>query len=253
MISILVPVLNEARVMPELLQHLLALDGDKQILVIDGGSTDETRDVARHCPPVRLLSALRGRGRQIQTGAEAARGRILLALHADCRLPRDALSQIETVCANGTSWGWFDLRYDSPCTSLRVVERLLNLRSRIWADPTGENAVFATREAWNEAGGCPQEPLMEDFLLARRLRRVGRGTALRAPVLCSARRYEFWGVANMCVRCILLWLAFRLGAPPSALARFYPHVRTGSPEARRAPSTGAQPAEPVTRNARLTY
>ena len=244
MISVLVPVLNEARALPGLLAHMLALDGDKEILVVDGGSTDGSYEIARRCPGVRALSGPPGRGRQIQEGAAAARGDILVVLHADCRLPSDASARIEAACDSGSRWGWFDLGYDSPRASLRVVEGLLNLRSRIWADPTGENAVFATREAWDEVGGCPEEPLMEDFLLARRLRGLGRGTRLRGPVLCSARRYELWGVADMCARCALLWLAFRLGASPRTLVRFYPHVRTTPPAVGAAPSAGG---------ARVTY
>ncbi|MFO8080771.1 MAG: TIGR04283 family arsenosugar biosynthesis glycosyltransferase [Armatimonadota bacterium] len=229
MISIIVPVLNEAEALPDQLEHLRAIappeDRDAEVLIVDGGSTDGTREMLDECDHVRVIDSQRGRGMQIQTGAEAALGDILLVVHADARLPRRALERIEKAVGAGARWGWFDIRYDADSTALRVIPHYLNAHAWLLGEPTGENAMWATRDAWEDAGGCPRIPLMEDLELARRLRRTGRGARLGGPVVCSARRYEAWTAVGMSLRCMMLWALFHLGASPETLQRFYPEVR----------------------------
>ncbi len=225
MVSIIVPVLNEAETLPAQLDRFCALEGESEVLVVDGGSTDGTREMLDECDHVRVIDSQCGRGVQIQTGAEAARGDVLMVVHADANLPPDALRCIEEAIGDGARWGWFDICYDSPHPWLRFVERYLNAHAWLLGEPTGENAMWATRDAWDEAGGCPRIPLMEDLALARRLRRTGRGARLRGPVVCSARRYEAWTPVGMSLRCALLWSLFHLGAPPETLRHFYPEVR----------------------------
>ncbi len=222
MISIIAPVLNEATALLEFLAHARSLEGDKEIIVVDGGSSDGTADLARQTPGVRVLAAQRGRGAQIQVGAEIAKGEVVLALHADCRLPRNALRAIDS---HGAQWGWFDIEYASRRPSVRAVAWGLNRWARTLGSPVGEQAVFARRDVWERAGGCPTVPLMEDLLLARRLRSVAPGTPLPGPVTCSSRRYEAWSVTGMGLRCALLLTGFHLGVPPSALSRLYPPIR----------------------------
>ncbi len=101
----------------------------------------------------------------------------------------------------------------------------LNRWARALRSPVGEHAVFARREVWEQAGGCPTAPLMEDLLLARRLRAVASETPLPGPVICSSRRYEAWSVAGMGLRCALLLTGFHLGVSPTALSRLYPPIR----------------------------
>lgn len=225
MISVIVPVLNEAEVLPQQLDHLCALEGDSEVLVVDGGSTDGTREMLAERDEVRIIDSQRGRGMQIQTGAETARGDVLLVVHADTRVPANALRLIENAAGEGARWGWFDLRYDADSVAMRMIPRYLNAHAWLLGEPTGENAMWATRESWEDAGGCPRIPLMEDLELARRLRRVGRGTRLPVAVECSARRYEAWSPVGMSLRCMMLWLLFHLGASPETLRRFYPEVR----------------------------
>ena len=229
MISIIVPVLNEAGALPGRLDHLRSLappaDGEVEILIVDGGSTDGTREIVRGTEHVRLIEAQRGRGVQIQAGAEAARGDVLLIVHADARPPRNALEQIDEAASAGARWGWFDIAYDADSRAMRLIPRYLNAHAWLLSEPTGENAMWATRRAWEDAGGCPRTPLMEDLALARRLRRGGRGTRLPGPVVCSARRYDAWTPVGMSLRCIALWLLFHIGASPEILRRFYPEVR----------------------------
>lgn len=225
MISIIVPVLNEAEMLPEQLERLSALEGDIEVLVVDGGSTDGTEEIVRAGRNVRLIQSSRGRGVQIQTGSEAAAGDIIVVAHADCWLPHNAMVLVEEAVEDGARWGWFDIRYDADSVALRVIPHYLNAHASLLGEPTGENAMWATREAWEEAGGCPRVPLMEDLELARRLRRIGRGRRLHGPVICSARRYKAWSPIGMSLRCIVLWALFHLGASPETLQRFYPEVR----------------------------
>lgn len=225
MISVIVPVLNEATMLPNQIRHLVALDGDSEIIVVDGGSTDGTREIARATATVRPIESHRGRGVQIQTGVEAARGDVLLVVHADSRLPDDALLAIEDAVAEGARWGWFDICYDTDHAAMRLIPKYLNAHAWLLGEPTGENAMWATRDTWEQAGGCPRTPLMEDLELARRLRRIARGRRLPGPVVCSARRYRAWTALGMSLRCAALWALFHLGASPETLERFYPEVR----------------------------
>ena len=225
MISVIVPVLNEAETLPGQLAHLCSLHGLCEILVVDGGSSDGTQEIVRANEKAELIEAPRGRGSQIQAGAEAASGEIFLIVHADAQLPGDSLRLIADAVAEGARWGWFDIRYEGSHPWLWLVPRYLNAHAWLLGEPTGENAMWATREAWDEAGGCPQIPLMEDLELARRLRGVDRGRRLPGPVVCSARRYEAWTPVGMSLRCTLLWALFHLGASPETLQRFYPEVR----------------------------
>jgi len=225
MTSIIVPVLNEAKALPGLLAHLTSLRGSKEVVVVDGGSGDGTADIARAFAGTRVIEAPRGRGSQVSAGAAVAHGDALLVLHADCRLPKRALEQVEAHLSSGQAWGWFDLAYEPQRGPLKGVAWALNGWARAFSSPVGEHAVFARREVWQAVGGCPEAPVMEDLLLARRLRSVAKGTPLPGPVVCSSRRYRAWSVAGMGLRCALLLAAFHLGVPPSTLSRYYPPVR----------------------------
>jgi rSAM/selenodomain-associated transferase 2 len=225
MISVIIPVLNEERGVVDLLNHVRGLPGNKEILVVDGGSEDDTCWLARAVPDVQVIAASRGRGTQIEAGAQAAQGPTLLILHADCRLPQDALVQIAQLQSQGGLWGWFDLRYQPCSRPLAASGWVLNCWRRLLGDPRGDNAMFVTKEAWRQVGGCGCVPLMEDVALASRLRRLGRGVCLRGPVLASPRRLQRAGILRTWVLCASLYVAYRLGASPESLARFYAHVR----------------------------
>lgn len=228
-ISIIVPVLDEEAALPRLLENLRLLEPAEgtqvQLVFVDGGSTDETRAILRQAHDLQMIDGPRGRGAQIRAGAEAACGDLLLIVHADAQLPPKALRLISDAARDEAPWGWFNLAYDDDSPSMRLISRYLNLHALLLSEPTGENAIWATREAWEAAGGCPELPLMEDLELARRLRRGGRGARLPGPVVCSARRYRAWTPVGMSLRCMLLWLLFHVGAPPETLRHFYPRVR----------------------------
>jgi len=189
---------------------------------VDGGSTDTTAAVAARFPEVRLLASPRGRARQMNAGARAARGDVLLFLHADTRLPDGALAAVEAAVGDpGVVGGRFDVRFDNPRPVFRMIAWFMNQRSRWSGISTGDQAIFVCREPFEALAGYPDIPLMEDVELCRRLKRRGQMAPLRLSVTTSARKWEREGA----VRTILLMWALRLlylaGVPPARLHRWY--------------------------------
>lgn len=224
-IRIVVPVLDEGRALAERLAALRPLrQRGAELVVVDGGSTDESWLMAcRHAD--RVLLAPRGRGAQMNAGAQGARAEVLLFLHADTVLPPEADRLIAQALAQGARWGRFDVRIDSPHPLLRLTARLMNLRSRLTGIATGDQAIFVRRDVFASVGGFPDIPLMEDIALSAALRRFGPPACVQAPVLTSARRWQKHGV----LRTILLMWSLRaryfFGAEPQALADRYGYAR----------------------------
>ncbi len=220
-LSIVMPVFDEAA---EIEAALTALAPYRrrgvEIIVVDGGSLDRTRELA--CPLAdRVLSASRGRAAQMNAGAAAAQGDVLLFLHADTRLPEGADRLVlDGLARSGRAWGRFDLRIDGGGL-LRVVAMMMNARSRLTGIATGDQALFVTRAAFDSVGGFPPIALMEDVALSVRLKRIGRPCALRARVTTSARRWRQHGTLRTVLLMWRLRLAYFLGADPAKLARRY--------------------------------
>jgi rSAM/selenodomain-associated transferase 2 len=224
-LSIIVPVLNEAGLIAEVLQALAPLRArDVEVIAVDGGSQDDT--VAQAGPHAdRVMTAPRGRGSQMNAGAAAARGTVLLFLHADTRLPDNAdYLIIDGLARSARAWGRFDVTIAGRSPLLRVVAALMNWRSRLTGIATGDQAIFVTSAAFAAAGGFLDIPLMEDIVLSRRLKRQGRPLCLRKRVITSGRRWEQHGVLRVILTMWRLRLAFFLGAAPEALARRYGYV-----------------------------
>ena len=226
MISVVVPVLDEAATIERSLLPLQPLRGPEiEVIVVDGGSEDATRRVASPLCD-RILEASRGRARQMNAGAGVAGGPVLLFLHADTRLPSGWTRRVLNAVGNrGREWGRFDVRLDGSHPMLRVVERAMNLRSRLSGIATGDQAIFVTRDAFRSVGGFPDIALMEDIALSRVLRARSRPVCLRATAVTSSRRWERDGIARTIVLMWRLRLEFALGADPERLARRY---RSGS-------------------------
>ncbi|MDP2821884.1 MAG: TIGR04283 family arsenosugar biosynthesis glycosyltransferase [Sulfuritalea sp.] len=235
-LSIVMPVLDEAPQIAERLQALQALRAQGvELIVADGGSTDGTAQLAAPLAD-RVLAAPRGRAAQMNAGAAASQGRVLLFLHADTTLPEAALPAIRKAIDDGASWGRFDVRIDGRHPLLRIVERMMNWRSRFFGIATGDQAIFVRREVFDSVGGYPDLPLMEDLALCAALKRRAPPACLRHTVVTSGRRWEKHGV----LRTILLmwWLraAWFLGADPARLARRYGYEPRVSPRlSRRSP------------------
>ena len=224
MLSIIVPVLDEEAGIAATLQALSALRArGAEVIVADGASRDRTVALARPLCD-RLIVAARGRATQMNAGASAARGEILLFLHADTRLPEDADRLImDGLKRSGRTWGRFDVSIEGHHPLFPVIAAMMNLRSRLTGIATGDQAIFVATAAFAAIGGYPDLPLMEDIVLSRRLKRLGQPFCVSARALTSGRRWEQYGVMRTILTMWRLRLAFFFGAAPAKLAARYGH------------------------------
>jgi rSAM/selenodomain-associated transferase 2 len=221
-LSIIIPVLNEAATIVAALEALAPLRArGSEIIVVDGGSGDDTAALAKPFADFVIASA-RGRAVQMNAGAGVARGDVLLFLHADTRLPQDAERLIlDGLARSKRAWGRFDVAIEGAHPLLPVIAATMNLRSRLTGISTGDQAMFVTREAFDSVGGFPEIVLMEDITFARNLKRVSRPLCLSARVTTSGRRWEQHGVLRTMLLMWRLRLAYFLGAKPDVLAKRY--------------------------------
>lgn len=221
-ISIIMPVLNESAILEKHLEPLQELrERGHELILIDGGSRDDTPERARGYVD-RLLHCQAGRARQLNHGARCATGDLLLFLHIDTRLPAQADRLLASIMPEpGQGWGRFDVRMSGDTRLLRVVAAMMNLRSRLTGIATGDQAIFIGREAFCRVGGFPEIELMEDVAISRRLKRLARPRCLRTPVISSSRRWERNGPWRTIVTMWALRLAYFLGASPSWLHAIY--------------------------------
>lgn len=221
-LSIIIPCLNEAQGIVGTLKALQPLRRrGVEVIVVDGGSDDGT--VAQSGPWAdQVLTAARGRAAQMNAGAACAHGELLLFLHADCLPPEEA----DGLIINGLnrarkSWGRFDVRIIGTHPLLRVVEMLMNLRSRLTGIATGDQGIFVTRSLFEAAGRFPEIALMEDIALSKRLKRFGAPLNLPHRITASGRRWEQHGVLRTILLMWRLRLEYWLGADPNKLALRY--------------------------------
>ena len=228
LLSIVVPVLDEAASIAATLGALQSLRGAQaEVIVVDGGSRDATCAIARPLADL-VLPASRGRAMQMNAGAAAASGDVLVFLHADTTLPPDAARAIEAALAAGREWGRFDVAIEGSHPMLAVVAMLMNARSRWTGIATGDQAIFVRRAAFHAAGGFPTIPLMEDVAISRALKHMSRPAALRQRVVTSGRRWERHGIFRTIMLMWKLRAAYALGADPHRLARRYEVGRTSA-------------------------
>ena len=217
-LSVVIPTLNEAENIGALLERLSCAPGVSEVVVSDGGSTDGTRGIVRS-GGARLVQAEPGRGAQLRAGASEATGDVLLFLHADVVPPRDLAAQIEGATDRGCVGGNFRLRYPEGGTLGRWLEALAPFYRKL-GRYYGDSGIFVRGQIYDEIGGFPQIPVMEDVVFVHRLEGVGKTAYLPGPMVSSSRRWE-----GRPLRTLLLWaslqVAFALGASPHELARFY--------------------------------
>lgn len=215
-ISVVIPTLDEES---RLAAAVRSVRAQGEVVVVDGGSRDQTRAVAA-AEGALVLDSPPGRGRQLDAGARAARGEWLVFLHADTRLEAGWAEALESLPADVVG-GAFRLAIDAPGAGFRVIEMGVRARVRLFQLPYGDQALFARREAYERIGGMPHLPLMEDVAFVRRLRRAGRLAFLRPRAFTSPRRWERHGLVGATLRNWWLLFLYGMGHPPARLARRY--------------------------------
>jgi len=222
-VSIIIPTLNEAATIQTslaALQHYR--QAGHELIVSDGGSTDETCLLSQSWAD-KVISSSSGRASQMNAGATHSSGDILLFLHADTQLPGQALEPI--IKQNLPGWGRFDVKLSGCHPLFRLIETMMNLRSRISGIATGDQAIFIDQELFHHIGGFPEIPLMEDISLSRQLKKHSKPLCLRQRVTTSSRRWEQHGISRTILLMWRLRLAYFLGADPVKLAQHYRNQR----------------------------
>ncbi|MBD2090153.1 TIGR04283 family arsenosugar biosynthesis glycosyltransferase [Microcoleus sp. FACHB-1515] len=222
-LAIVIPTLNEMASLLETLR-MLNQQAEIEVIVSDGGSEDATLAVARGKKAI-ALSGDRGRARQMNAGARLATANWLLFLHADTRLPPNFFATVEQMARSNAIAGAFRLGIDGRETGLRIVEWGANWRSRFLQFPYGDQALFLRRDTFWQIGGFPDLPMMEDFELVRRLRRLGRIAIAPDAVLTSARRWQKLGVFKTTIINQVAIAAYLIGISPDRIARWYHRQR----------------------------
>lgn len=224
MVSIVIPVLHEQEIINDRLEQLKTLKNPPcfEAIVVDGSPTHETIN-AIHEKGVLKLSSAPGRGYQMNKGAEAATGDILLFLHADTSLPANALRCIEAALRDEhLVGGAFNHSIDSPRFIYKVVSRLIFFRSKLTRVPFGDQAIFLRKQYFDEINGYKEIPLMEDMELMRRIKKKGGKIILLSErILTSPRRWEREGVVLCTLRNWTIRLLYFLRVSPDFLVRFY--------------------------------
>ncbi len=219
--SIIIPTLNEAESIQTCLQALQPLRTHCEIIIADGGSTDNTQSLAMPLAD-KVIPSPQGRARQMNIGAEQASGDILVFLHADTYLPDNALILIQQqLAASNKQWGRFDIQLNSPHLLLKIVAQLMNWRSRLTGIATGDQVIFVKRACFFDIDRYPNIALMEDIALSKRLKKISPPLCLKAKVTSSARRWLHNGIVKTILLMWLLRLRYYLGADPLELAQLY--------------------------------
>lgn len=222
-VSVVIPALDEARVIGATLAAVRAQQGSFETIVVDGGSTDGTADIARRSGAGRVIPAPRGRAVQMNAGAALARGRWLLFLHADTVLPPGALTDIaaltdqEAVVAGG-----FRHRFSGSGAAIAAVSWLTNLRCRLTGIVYGDQAFFIRRETFTAIGGFPEQAPLEDVAISRLVKRQRRPHLMRSCVLTDARKFRQRGVMRCMAEVVVILACERLGLPMPRLGFFRP-------------------------------
>ena len=220
-ISIIAPVLNEAAVIRPFLQHLRERAPGTEIIVVDGTSSDGTAEIAvEFCD--RLLRTAAGRGKQLNAGARVAQGDVFWFLHADVQIPITALPDIEYALGNReVVGGFFRVRFQRQRFVYRLTDCFAHHAGLLLGIRCGDHAFFCRREIFDQIGGFPDVPLMEDVDFFRKLRRSGRIAVVSRPVMIDPRRYEIVGPWRLTISFGLIWLLYFMRVPRHVLHRIY--------------------------------
>ncbi len=231
----MVPLYNEGGRAISVATHVLRLPNVAEAVLVDASDDPASRAIIarlrrrlRAHPRLRVLtSAAIGRGCQMNVGAAHCAGARLLFLHCDTRLPADAAARVAQALSAGADWGWFEVRLEARGAAYRIIERMVNLRTRASGIASGDQAMFMRRSVFAAHGGFADLALMEDLDLSRRLKRRSRPARITTPARTSARRWQQHGVLRTVLLMWNLRAQYYLGADPARLAARYRQTRRG--------------------------
>ena len=222
-ISIIIPVLNEAKILEKTLSQLQPELGHHELIIVDGGSTDDSVPIAEKYGKV--VPSARGRAKQLNAGAAAASGDILIFLHADIWLESGALTAVETALASGYIGGGFRQKIDGKNILYRAIEIAGNIRGKYLKVFYGDSGIFLTRANFDKIGGFPEIPILEEMEFSRNMRKLGKTTLVRPHIQISARRWETRGIVHTTVNNWLITFLYFLKFSPEQLAKLYRQIR----------------------------
>ncbi len=235
-ISVIIPVLNEKSCLRELLVQLQAIRSlGHELIVVDGGSTDGSQECLHAVVDNEaslidiMLETSSGRALQMNAGASLANGSLLWFLHADTILNDELIEELTRIAEAHSSpikshaeiWGWFNIRLSGRAISLRLIERMMNIRSRTSGIATGDQGMFVAKSLFERAGGFPEIALMEDIALSKVLRKISRAVRPKNKLISSSRRWELNGIWKTVFLMWRLRLAFAFGVDPLKLSQLY--------------------------------
>ncbi|MDA0839063.1 MAG: TIGR04283 family arsenosugar biosynthesis glycosyltransferase [Planctomycetota bacterium] len=220
MISVVIPILNEEEILETTLKALIECIEGHELIIVDGGSTDDSFKIAEKY--ALAIKSSTGRGLQMNCGVEAAQGEVILFLHADCRIEEGSLAAIESAMSDpGIVGGCFEQRIDAEGWKFRLIEFMIQIRALHRSCIYGDQGLFIRRSTFEEIGGFPNVPLMEDVVLSKRLRKAGKTCLVRKTIVCSARRWQRLGTARTTITNWYLRVLHSLGVSPHRLAKIY--------------------------------
>ena len=219
--TIVIPTLNEEAEIQACLMRLQGLrEEGLEVVVVDGGSIDKTPQMAEGLCD-QFISTRRGRAAQMNAGAMKAKGQFIFFLHVDTRLPEDVSELISSIESDILFWGHFDVKLTGQHWSFRLIESMMNLRSRLTGIATGDQVIFMSKKLYRDVNGFSEIELMEDIAMSRKLKKICLPLCLRQKVLTSSRRWERNGIISTIFKMWWLRLSYFIGVDPVRLAKQY--------------------------------
>ena len=222
-ISVIIPILNEAKILEQTLSQLQPELKAHELLVVDGGSTDGSAHIAEKYGKV--ITSEPGRAKQLNTGAAAAIGDILIFLHADIWVEAGALASVEIALSSGYVGGAFQQKIDGTHFLYRAIETAGNMRGKYLKVFYGDSGIFLKRTDFEKIGGFPEVPILEEAEFSKKLRQLGKTTLVTPHIHISARRWETKGIIRTTLNNWLITLLYFFKFSPAQLAKLYRHIR----------------------------